>query len=139
MLESFIENIADLPKCTYDMLRDMNLHCTSNIYAEKGTYMGYSYSSDQFLFLKYDDYGAYFYVMKIKLIIYDKETRQITFLGNEVPVCNVHEKGLMEIQDSEGNLVHKNIDDFVDRAPIDSLRDNNKTYLFVKHSIPLVQ
>lgn len=141
MLDNFMENMEYLPMKTQDLLREHELDKISNIYVEKGSYLGYSYESGKYLFLEHDEYGENFYVMKINLIIYNKVSRKIVVLGRKTTVCNVHEKGLMKIldaDDAEDRLICKGIEEFIDRAPLDSFQEKDETYLFVKHSIPLM-
>lgn len=141
LVENYTETIEDLPMRTQSFLRDLSLDDSSNMYVDKGTYLGYSYANNSFLFMNHDEFGEVFFVMQIKLIIYNKQSRRISVLGSEVTVNNVHEKGLMEIvSNDEGNekWICKNIDEFIDRAPMASLEENRKQYLFTKHSIPFI-
>lgn len=72
-------------------------------------------------------------------MVYNRTTKYITAFGTKTKVRNVHEKGLMEIvvcEGSEDRFICKDLEEFVDRTPLDALKENDKEYLFIKHSIP---
>lgn len=139
LLEKYVENFSDLPSTVQNSLRTGGLDNQQNIYAEKGTFMGYTYTAGNYIFLRHDDYGGSFIVLKISLLVFNQQLKSVTVFGSEIIVRNIHERGVLEIstavEDTE-NLVCVAIQDFIDRAPLYSFEENGKSYLFTKHSIP---
>jgi hypothetical protein len=120
-------------------LQGFGLDAEENIYAETGEFKGYTYCKDNYLFLRSDQYGKDFFVIRIELLIYNKLHKNVTVFGEELLVQNFSDRGLNEVQyvtKSATKFICKLIDDFIDRAPIYKFVENGKKYLYHKHAIP---
>lgn len=139
LLEKYVESISSLPKSSQTALHEFCLDNDQNVFVEQGTFMGYTYSAGDYLFLRHDEYGEWFYVVKIKLLVLNPKTESVTVFGNELIAVNIFERGIIEISESNEHpekLICLSIEDFVDRAPLLPFVESNKVYLFIKHSIP---
>nr|XP_029731727.1 uncharacterized protein LOC109432100 isoform X1 [Aedes albopictus] len=139
VLEKFVEDFSDLPFDTQNLLRDYGLDGDQNVYIEKGSYLGYTYSKGNFLFLEHDEPGAQFQVAEIDLLVFNKEHGTIKIFGKQHTVQDIQERGLKEVvydKSCEKKFITRSIQDFVDRAPIARFEENNKTYLFTKNAVP---
>lgn len=139
LLEKYVESFSDLPSTVQGSLRAAKLDDRQNIYAEKGIFLGYTYTAGDFVFLRHDEYGDSFIVVKIVLLVYNQHLKSVTVFGNEAIVRNILERGVLEISQPEPeNFVCLDIHKLIDRAPLASFEESGKTYLFIKHTIPIV-
>lgn len=139
LIEKYVDNLSDLPRSVQTALHEVELNDNQNVFVEQGTYLGYTYTAGDYLFLRHDEYGELFYVLKIKLLIFNPKIESVIVFGNELIVEDIHERGLLEIrriEESSEKFVSLPIEDFIDRAPLFLFAENNKSYLFIKHSIP---
>lgn len=139
LVNRFVESYEYLPQNVQFDLNNFALIGDNFVYAEDAVYCGHTYSQGTYLFLHFDDFGASFYVLRIKLIVYDKIKGQIWFYGDKQPVKRFPEKGILEMQMhfSENIAVAKNISDLVDPTPLTVFQEQNTHYLFIKHALPL--
>lgn len=138
-VNSFVESYEYLPQDVKLDLNNYSLIGDTYVYAEEAVYCGYNYSRGDHLFLHYDDFGASFYTLHIKLIIFNKADSLIYFYGNKQRIDYFTEKGLMEIpiQLPNKRTIVKNINDIIDPTPLTVFHENSKHFLFIKHTIPI--
>ncbi|XP_021696610.1 uncharacterized protein LOC5564893 [Aedes aegypti] len=136
--EKYLESSAFLPCSTTDLLGKSGLLHDQNLYAEEAVYCGHDYKKGQFLFLSHDEYGEVFFVLKIQLLIFEPKTNNLYIFGEKKAVTNIHEKGLLVVQREVLDTEVKNIETFIDRTPLETYIESSKEYLFIKHTIPLI-
>lgn len=138
-VNKYVESYDYLSEDIQEDLERFSLKSDKFVYAEDAVYCGNNYFRGAYLFLHYDDSGACFYALHIKLIVYHKIEGQIWFYGNKQLVQPIPEKGIMEIpmNSSMNQTLVENINDIIDPTPLTVFRENNKNYLFTKHTIPL--
>lgn len=139
LVEKFVESFDFLPVNVKTHLNEYKLLSDQNVYAEEAVYCGYNYKKGQFVFIKHDEYGEYFFVLQIQLLIYQKECNNILIYGERKAVLNIHERGLFLIQNECLTTEVININEFIDRVPLDSYSEGNNDYLYTKHTIPLLK
>lgn len=136
-IEKFVEKYQDLPDSTQDQLNTFSLLEPNMIYIETGCYQGHTYSKNDYLYLQHDEYSNSIVFLKLKLVIFDSALNRIHVLGEKWTVVDIHERGILEVDRTGGEIDCKLIEDFVDKTPITSYFENKKEYLFIKHAIPL--
>lgn len=136
-LQTFLENYNDLPSTTKEELSAFGLLKPELIYVESGSYQGYNYRKDSFLFVKHDDYSESIVFLKLKLMIYDNEQNSIYMFGEKWSVVDIHERGILQANQNEEEIICQPIENFIDKTPIQSFIENNTEYLFITHALPL--